>query len=128
MSNNFGKNIVYVFTQLQLTVKIYHWQTENYARHKAADDLYESITDLSDKFIEIYMGKYGRPNFNGELDLRIKTELGDGNVPVVMLKQFIDWFDIDLFKYISKTDTDLINIRDEIVGKLNQTLYLFTLV
>ena len=41
-------------------IKLLHWQTKSYARHKAYDDIYHSLGDLVDKFVEMYMGKYGR--------------------------------------------------------------------
>jgi hypothetical protein len=53
-------NIIKFFLDLQVQLKLYHWQTTSYSRHIATDKLYEKITDLSDKFIEVYFGKYGR--------------------------------------------------------------------
>jgi hypothetical protein len=38
-----------------------------------------------------------------------------------------EWLTNDLPKMIKDRDTDLLNIRDEILAEINQTLYLFTL-
>ena len=46
--------------ELQAQVKINHWQTKGYVRHKAFDELYGGLVDLTDTFAEAAMGKYGR--------------------------------------------------------------------
>ncbi len=114
------------FFELQTTVKLYHWNTNSFARHKASDELVESVIDLSDKFMEVYMGKYGRPNktFQKSSSLTLKTYTDKD------IKEFLKLAikDLDtLSQQLSPKDTDLLNIRDEVLGKLNQTLYLFTL-
>jgi len=45
----------------------------------------------------------------------------------VLLKQAVAWMTVKLPALLNNTDTDLLNIRDEILADLNQTLYLFTL-
>jgi len=45
-------NLVEFFLTIQNQLKIYHWQTESHAEHKALDKTYNKFTDLSDKFIE----------------------------------------------------------------------------
>ena len=49
---------------------------------------------------------------------------GDGKE---LLLNFKRWIENDLPTFIRKDETDLINIRDEILGDINKTLYLFTL-
>ena len=48
------------FLTLQAQLKIMHWQTKGYARHKALDDTFGELLDLVDTFVEEAMGKYGR--------------------------------------------------------------------
>ena len=36
-------------------MKIYHWNTTSYPRHKASDDLGGKILELTDKFVEIFI-------------------------------------------------------------------------
>lgn len=43
-----------------------------------------------------------------------------------LLRQAIDWMSNELPSQLKKMDTDLLNIRDTIVGDLNQVLYLFS--
>jgi hypothetical protein len=38
-----------------------------------------------------------------------------------------EWLESKLPRMLKKTDTDLLNIRDEILADLNQIKYLFTL-
>lgn len=106
-------------------VKVYHWQTESYARHKATDDLAGSLDESIDKFVEVYMGKYGRPKFTASSGVIRVRNFHDKSAPG-LLKDAIDWLTHKLPKHLKPTDTDLLNIRDEIVGELNKTLYLFT--
>jgi hypothetical protein len=107
-------------------VKIYHWQTMSYPRHKATDDLLSSLDENIDSFVETYMGKYGRPKFTTKTGTIRVENFHDKNGPA-LLKSAIAWLTTKLPKHLKPTDTDLLNIRDEIVGDLNKTLYLFTL-
>ena len=111
---------------LRNQVKIYHWETKVYARHKATDDLVDKLDDNIDKFVEVYIGKYGRPTLNSRTGRIMIRNFNDKEAPV-LLKQAIHWMTHKLPTLLKKEDTDLLNIRDEILADLNQTLYLFTL-
>jgi hypothetical protein len=97
----------------------------SFARHKSTDDLVDKLDDSIDKFVEVYIGKYGRPKYTvktGRIQVR---NYNDKEAPA-MLKEAIEWLTTSLPTLLSSNDTDLLNIRDEILGELNQTLYLFT--
>lgn len=117
--------IVNVMLTLRNQVKIYHWETKLFSRHKATDDLVEKLDDAIDTFVEVYLGKYGRPNLTSRTG-RIQLRNYDDKQAVSLLKEGVDWLTHKLPKLLKPTDTDLLNIRDEILGHLNQTLYLFT--
>ncbi len=105
---------------------MYHWQTTSYARHKATDQLLSSLDDLIDKFIEIYQGKFGKfPH--GLTTINVRT-LTDESTASNFLQQCINFLNniIEEDNNLTINDTDLLNIRDEMVGLINQTLYLFT--
>jgi hypothetical protein len=119
-------DIVHMMMSLYDQVKIYHWQTMEFPRHEAAGKLIESLDDLIDSFVETYMGKYGRPKLTGKTSTIHLRNFQDKQAPA-LLKEAIDWLSTDLPKKLKPTDTDLLNIRDEIVAVLNRTLYLFTL-
>lgn len=107
-------------------VKIYHWQTMHFPRHEAAGKLIEALDDQIDTFVETYMGKYGRPKLTTKTGTIRVTNFNDKQA-IDLMKDSIDWLTNSLPKRLKSTDTDLLNIRDEIVGTLNKTLYLFTL-
>lgn len=107
-------------------LKVYHWNTKSYSRHKASDKCFNDIQVLFDRFVEVYIGKYGRDKLfsNGNIDIDVSFKINDKNI-INLFKQTILYLnDIDLK---SNKDSDLITIRDEILATLNQTLYLFTL-
>lgn len=117
----------FLFT-LQINVKAYHWLTTSFARHRAADALFEDVLRLGDTMMETFIGKYGRE------DLRTAT----GDISLVAHD------DRSIVGFLNKTalyleslptkqhwtpdaDADLLSIRDELLVKVNQTKYLFTL-
>ena len=104
-------------------VKLYHWQTFSYPRHKATDELVEQLDSNIDRFVEVYIGKYGRPKLTSSTST-IRLRNHSDKEASTLLKDAINW----LMKLkLKTTDTDLYNIRDEIIADLNKTLYLFTL-
>ena len=106
-------------------IKVYHWQTMTYSRHIATNDLLTKLDANIDQFVEVYIGKYGRPKFSGKSSVIHLRNYHDKETPA-LLKEAIDWMNIDLPRKVKKTDTDLFNIRDTIVADLNQVLYLFS--
>jgi len=40
-----------VLFQYQLLLKLYHWQTHSYARHKASDELHEHLVAFMDLLV-----------------------------------------------------------------------------
>jgi hypothetical protein len=118
--------IVPTFYSFRQQLHIYHLQTNNYARHKAADELLDALTDFIDKFVEIYSGKYGRVNFKEDMNITI-TNLDDEDA-TEFLNTMIEYYINKLPTYLnSKIDSDLLNLRDEILASTNKTKYLFTL-
>lgn len=127
MSSEIGK-IAYTFLHVRDQIKIYHWQTDVYARHKASDSLVDKLTQNMDRFIEIIQGvRNVRLAMPRDTNFILKNQNDTGII--TLLKSFADWLvsQEGLPKYLDKNkDTDLLNIRDEILGDVNQTLYLFT--
>lgn len=121
-SQNILNKLVKLFFNIMIINKLYHWNTDYYSRHKATDNFNDKFTELTDKFVETYIGRY-----------KVKIDIGS----IKLEKSYItDDGIIQLFNdskyYLQKLDniikdTDLLNIRDEILGEINQTLYLFDL-
>jgi len=125
---SFEKDITVRFLEILIMVKLYHWKTYSYATHKATDELYKSLNSNIDKFIEVLLGKAGnRINLMGKKNI----SLIDLNSPE-RLRAEINSFKIYLVSITNSpalrfmSNTDLFNIRDEILGNLNQFLYLLT--
>ena len=118
--------IVNLMMTLRNQIKLYHWQTMNYPRHIATNDLVTKLDTNIDQFVEVYVGKYGRPKLSGKT-ATIHLRNHSDKEATLMIKEAINWLSNDLTRKLKKTDTDLFNIRDTIVADLNQTLYLFTL-
>ena len=113
------------FFSLQLNLKLYHWMTTKHPRHVASDKLFSDLADLVDQFIEVYIGKYGRSKIE-EFDIKV-INLSDKSI-IEFLNMAIQKLTVNLPDKINLTmDTDLLNIRDEIIGTINRTLYLFSL-
>lgn len=116
---------IHFFLHLRNQIKLYHWQTRVYARHIATDQILEKLEKNIDSFVEIYIGKYGRPRVTGDnaiIHLHNLTEAGASK----LVKGGIKYLQ-GLSKSLHDADTDLINLRDEMIADLNQLLYLFTL-
>ena len=117
---------VHYFLQLRNQVKLYHWQTRSYARHKATDEAVDRLDEHIDKYVEVYAGKYGRPRLTGEsasFKLANMTEAG----AVRCIQAALKYLAGPLTRTLKPADTDLANIRDEMIADLNQLLYLFSL-
>lgn len=119
-----GANIVLFFFELQMNVKLYHWTTESYSNHKATNELLEKLSDLIDDFTEKYIGAFSRPVMKSGSSVPIQNMTKTKYVK--FLKQAQEYLRGDLEKVISK-NSELLNIRDEMLGALDEALYFSTL-
>jgi len=123
------KQITIIFFEFLLMVKMFHWNTHSFSTHKATDEIYSSLNENMDKFMEVLLGKSGK-RINIENGRNIKLEILFSNGE---LKQRIESFKkylVQLDDYLTSqnmTNSDLLNIRDEILGDMNKFLYLLTL-
>jgi hypothetical protein len=109
---------------LQNQLRIFHWQTTSYAEHEAFGKAYGDLGDLIDTFIETMMGKKGRILSSGGFSIHL-TNYRETD-PVAFLKQY-DTYLTSLDDELLEGDTELKNIRDEMKGVVNHTIYLLTL-
>ncbi len=117
------EQIVKVMLQMLNNIKLYHWNTFSYPEHKATDELHSSLGDNIDKFVEILLGKeHSRINLKYIQAIKIHS-LNDKKA----LIESINRYKMYLNNMPSSFGTDLLNIRDEILGDLNKFLYLLTL-
>lgn len=111
---------------LHAQLKINHWQTKVFAKHKAFGDIYDKLTGLIDSFVEVSMGKYGRFTLDDEtntIELINLSDMDSKNMIMVCIEALSEFSE----SLDSEKDTDLLNIRDEMMASLNQLNYLLTL-
>jgi len=111
--------------QIQLQFKFLHWQTFGDAKHKAYGDIYDSLGDIIDKFVEAMMGKYGRVEFDPEFSIMFQ------DIKSLSVQNFMDGiteFLVGMSDHLdSRYDSDLLNLRDEMLADINQLKYRLTL-
>jgi len=116
--------IISPLLRIQNQLRIFHWQTNSYAEHKAFGKAYESLDELVDTFVESYFGKYGKvkaklsynivlENYGSELTLFVDESIG-------IIKALGSELDVD-------KDSELLNIVDEMLAELDKLKYLLTL-
>lgn len=110
----------------QQQMRILHWQTTSFARHNAYGGIYESLDGLIDKYAEICMGKYGRIKLEDDFSSLELKNLKDLTINDY-LNEFCDFLIGLSDEFDSKEDTDVLNLRDEILSEVNKLKYLLTL-
>lgn len=116
--------IITPFLKLLNQLKIFHWQTKSYAEHKAFGKAYENLDELTDKLIEVYMGKNGVPRAKFKFNIELDNYDDDHTL---FIKNFIEFIQEFKINFDNNSDSEILNIIDEIVAELNQLLYLLTL-
>jgi hypothetical protein len=122
--------LLQLFFYYQTLIKIFHWQTKNYAQHVASDQLYTALLPLIDQWVEVYQGKYPTLTFEKDNSLSVPLRNMDLDDFKLHLQQFKSFLMDKLPTYINHgkmQNTDLLNIRDEMLTITNKTLYLLQL-
>jgi len=117
--------IITALLTLQNQLRIFHWQTESYAEHKALGKAYENLDDLIDSLVEESFGKYGRERSEGGFDIKLQNY--EQQKPQELLHSAEIAMKVMRAKFEQDGATNLSNITDEILGVLDQTSYLLTL-
>lgn len=125
------KKITSTFLCILNTIKLYHWNTDHYATHKATDQLYGDLNTKIDTFVETMLGKESVSSRNNVLNihsLHMNTFKSnkDFRKETEMYKSFLIRLS-DEKSFNTPQNTDLMNMRDDILASLNQFLYLLTL-
>lgn len=116
--------IIEQLLHLQLQAKIFHWQTTSYAQHSAFGSFYDSLVDLIDQLVEVYQGRYNkRLSYSKSLQLKNMKEVN----MMETLSKSVSMLEEDFKGACQESDTELFNIRDEIISEINKLKYLLTL-
>jgi hypothetical protein len=125
---SFEQEVVLKFLEMSNTVKLYHWKTYSYPTHKATDELYSQIGENMDSFVEVLLGKTGdRVHLERvkKIPLYDYSNVKDFKRKIEEYKSYL--VDLDNKPALkTMSNSDLYNIRDELLSNLNQFLYLLT--
>lgn len=121
-SNKQKARIVTVFLEMMNTIKLFHWKTKTYSQHIASDEFYEKIGESTDKFIEILLGKCKQRIDMIDNRMKLIDIKAADNLKEKMFEYRSFMIDLDIFLH-PKRDSDLISIRDDILGQINRFLY-----
>jgi len=110
-----GKFIGLLFQSRDM-MHLTHLDTTSFAEHKALNAYYDGILDLTDSFTEKYFGR----NKRVEIVIPESKKMS----AVEHMKAMQKTIEAERDNYPS----DLQNIMDEMLGLVNETLYLLTLV
>lgn len=118
-------NYITKLLTLHNQLKVYHWQTDSYAAHQAFGGAYNELTELIDSFIEEFMGENARIVSKDKFKIEL-SNLEDAS-PEQFIEDYINYLKNDLPKGLKEHDTNLLNIRDEMLSELQKLKYLLTL-
>lgn len=122
-----GVELLTTLVTAQQQYKIYHWQTKSFSQHKSFGEIYESLGENIDELIEAYQGRYGRIIAGQGFQYNVKN-YSSVDEAIAYTDGFIEFLSGRFNEIVDDDATDLMNIRDEILGNLNQLKYLLTLV
>lgn len=117
-------NFIKFFLNLECNLKLYHWQTDSYARHKATDELVDKVSEYKDRFIEVYFGKYGKQKISKDCKIALMNQtdadilkfLDSTNKEIITIRKQLE----------QNGDNDLVSILDDLAVSINQTIYLYS--
>jgi len=107
-----------IFLRILDIIKLFHWNTRDYSKHKATDSLHEALAKLVDSYVEQHFGESGRIVVHETVRYDTLTD-DDFLKEMNKFKEYLI--------HMQNPSTYLSNIRDEMLGEVNQFLYLWTL-
>jgi DNA-binding ferritin-like protein len=89
-----------------------HWSTNSFAQHEALGEFYEEVIDILDKYIEAYIGTFGKT-----------FEIPDDNEQIAKsIRENLVWVNDNRSKLANDVPA-LENILDELAGLHMRTLF-----
>lgn len=115
--------LIEYFLGLLGQIKVFHWATPEYSKHKALDDLHSSMSGFVDKLIEVFIGRYKKqPVQNFKIAMTAHSDL-------TKLDKFLEVERENIRKLNTqfKNVAELQNIVDDMLVAINQAIYLCNL-
>lgn len=119
MNKLMAKFILMLF-HARTNAHLLHLATKSYSQHKALEELYEGLTELTDKIAEVFQGQYGQ---FGMADYPTSGAVKFVDAPLDLIHGLAGWIADHRAQVCGKTDTHLQNLIDELVALLRQTQY-----
>jgi len=119
-------NLVSTLLTFQIKLKLFHWNTDNYAQHKASDQLHTDLSENIDSFVEKLLGTTPKDRLR-EVKVCVKPSTETLTSIVTDVNKLKPYLIHMHFFPDTQSNSDLLNIRDEMLGQLNQFLYLIKL-
>lgn len=115
--------LLVIRTLMQATVscKMFHWSTTNYAAHQASGALADSLFAKTDALVETMLSKSGKGSLAGlslDMSSTSSTNFASHLDLAVMTLKALD----GIPEFAS--DTAVLNLRDEVLGAIDQYKYL----
>lgn len=110
------QHMFHLLTQL----KLFHWTTMSFAKHKALDDLHSVLSDKVDVLVESYIGRFKKqPIKNFQIDVHVQSDSSK-------LERFLEEerSKLEAIAKQWKNAPELKNIVDEMAIELDKALYL----
>lgn len=111
-----GELVALLFLARDLTHRA-HLRTRSYAEHVALNTFYDGIIPLVDTFAEAYQGR-----FNELLDIPLMDNEFEGEIADI-LDQQLEMIEASRDKIVSRKESALHNLIDEVVTLYQTTLY-----
>ena len=103
--------------EIRINGHIAHLQTKSFAEHKALDELYTGIVDLTDSYVETYQGIYGIiTDYNEKIS--VKNGLDMTKYLMEERKKFREYRKEVLQTELQQKIDDIIEFLDTIIYKL----------
>ena len=118
-------HVVRALLDMTTAVRLYHWNTRSFAQHKATDELYAKLDANVDRFVEVLLGKGREPVELANARGRSVDAKGARAFSAKIHEYRAFLIDMDAY-FGGPGDSDLLSIRDDILGDVNQFLYLMT--
>jgi hypothetical protein len=118
------KNLFEYFLGLIGQIKLFHFSTMKYSTHKTLDDFHEGLSDLIDKLLEVYIGRYNKqPLEIFEITMKATSDVSNLKSYLNTEREVIRGIRIKTFK----NNSEIQNIIDEIIALFDRTIYLCNL-
>lgn len=124
-------NIIHVLMEMNMQVRVFHWQTRSYAAHQALGGLYDFLSTFTDTFTETLMGQHGERGLIKMSSTTYEINNIEDNKDILMYLSNCEQFfmqDIKLILNPNHTENDdLYNMIQELTSEIKKTKYLLNL-